>query len=207
MGKRMKLYYLPGACSLTNHIVLEWIGQPYTIEQVERDALRSPHYLKLHPDGQVPVLVDDDGWVLIENVAILNYLGERFPDARLTGDGSARSRAEVNRWLAYLNSEVHTAFRPLFAPQRIIEDAAQHPALQNGALVKLRKHFTFIDAQVADRDWLTGFRSLADPYVFVVARWAHAKKVDMHGLDNLARFMARMLEDPGVQSAMRAEGL
>ena len=203
----MKLYYLPGACSLADHIVLEWIGQPYEALQVERAELRSETHLKRHPVGQVPVLVDDDGWQLTENVAILNYLADRFPAAGLAGDGSARGRAEVNRWLGYLNSEVHQTFKPLFAPQRFITDESQHAELQDTARAKLRQHFTLFDRQLTGRDWLTGTRSLADPYLFVVARWARAKQVDLQGLEQLARFNERLHADAGVQAAMRAEGL
>ncbi len=203
----MKLYYLPGACSLADHIVLEWIGQPYETHQVERAELRSEVHLKRHPVGQVPVLVEDDGWQLTENVAILNYLADRFPAAGLSGDGSARGRAEVNRWLGYLNSEVHQTFKPLFAPQRFITDESQHAELQDTARAKLRQHFTLLDRQLADRDWLTGTRSLADPYLFVVARWAKAKQVNLQGLEQLARFNERLHADAGVQAAMRTEGL
>ena len=203
----MKLYYLPGACSLADHIVLEWIGQPYETHQVERAELRSEAHLKRHPVGQVPVLVEDDGWQLTENVAILNYLADRFPAAGLGGDGSVRGRAEVNRWLGYLNSEVHQTFKPLFAPQRFITDERQHAELQDTARTKLRQHFTLLDRQLADRDWLTGTRSLADPYLFVVTRWAKAKQVNLQGLEQLARFHERLHADAGVQAAMQAEGL
>jgi glutathione S-transferase len=154
----------------------------------------------------VPVLVDNDGWALVENVAILNYLADRYPEVGLGGDGSARGRAEVNRWLGFLNSDVHPAFKPLFAPQRYIADVSQHAALQDKARQTLRGYFESIGKQLTGRDWLTGRRSLADPYLFVVVRWARAKHVDLHGLDALERFLAHMHEDPGVAAAMKAEG-
>ncbi|GAB2585057.1 glutathione S-transferase N-terminal domain-containing protein [Dyella jejuensis] len=203
----MKLYYLPGACSMADHIVLEWIGQPYEAQQVARDALRSPEYLQINPTGQVPALVDDDGWVLTENVAILNYLMDRFPEARLDGQGSPRERAEVNRWLAFLNADVHPAFKPLFAAQRFIADEAQHAALHESARQKLRAHFERLDAQLAGREWLTGHRSVADAYLYVVLRWAKGKQVDLQGLHHLDAFAKRMHDDAGVTAAMRAEGL
>jgi glutathione S-transferase len=202
----MKLYCLPGACSLADHIVLEWIGQPYETHHVARDQLCSPEYLKINPSGQVPAL-DEDGWVLTENVAILNYLADRFPAASLGGDGSARSRAETNRWLAMLNSDVHQSFKPLFAPQRFIADPEQHAELQENARNKLRGHFGRLNAQLTTQDWLTGTRSIADAYLFVVTRWAYAKQVDLHGLAHLERFVERMNNDAGVKAAMQAEGL
>ena len=105
----MKLYYSPGACSMSDHIALEWIGQSYTTQRMTKEGLKSPDYLKLNPAGAVPVL-ENEGWVLTQNVAILNYLADSFPEAELGGDSTPKGRAEVNRWLAFLNSDVHTAF-------------------------------------------------------------------------------------------------
>jgi glutathione S-transferase len=202
----MKLYYLPGACSLADHIVLEWVGATYEAEAVPRDRLTSPEYLKVNPTGQVPALQDDDGWLLTENVAILAYLADRFPEAGLAGEGP-RGRAEVLRWLAYLNSDVHQAFKPLFNPARFVADEAAHAELQANARTRLRGMFERLDARLADRDWLAGTRSIADPYLFVVQRWARGKGVDLSGLDHLERFAQRMREDAGVRAAMKAEGL
>jgi glutathione S-transferase len=202
----MKLYYLPGACSLADHIVLEWIGQPYEAHRVARDELASS-YLSINPAGVVPALQEDDGWVLTENAAILNYLADKYPQAGVGGDGSARSRAEVNRWLAYINSDLHPAFRPVFRPERFIDGEAAQETLRATAIVKLRRYYERLDAQLADREWLTGARSFADPYLFVVLNWAKGKGVDLSGLDNLTRFHQRMLQDTGVKAAMQQEGL
>jgi glutathione S-transferase len=202
----MKLYYLPGACSLADHIVLEWIGQPYGAVAVPRDQLRSPEFLKLSPNGMVPVLVDDDGWTLTENMAILTYLAERFPAANLRGD-TPRAHADVNRWLGFLNSDVHQSFKPLFGPARFIDDEAKHAELQANARARLRGFFERLDAQLSGRDWLVGTRSIADAYLFTVARWAKAKQVDLTGLDHLDRFVHHMHADAGIKAAMRAEGI
>lgn len=202
----MKLYGLPGACSLADHIVLEWTGAPYEMRVLTHDEAKSPEYLAVNPRGQVPALVGSDGWTLTENVAILNYLADRFPAAELGGDGSARGRAEVNRWLAFLNSEVHGGFKPVFAPQRFIADESQHARVQQTALERLRPLFQQLDAQLEGREWLTGQRSIADPYLFVVLRWAHAKQADLSGCTQLESFFARMQGDAGVQAALLAEG-
>jgi len=202
----MKLYYMSGACSMADHIALEWIGQPYEAHQVEREALRSPEYLKINPSGQVPALVVEDNWVLTQNVAILNYLMDRFPAAKLDGNGTPRERAEVNRWLCFLNADVHAAFKPLFGPQRFIADESQHAAVQDTARHHLRGHYERLNAQLADREWLTGHRSVADAYLFVTLRWAKGKQVDLSGFDHLEAFMTRMHADAGVKAAMQAEG-
>jgi glutathione S-transferase len=202
----MKLYYLPGACSLADHIVLEWIGQPYETYRVAREELGSPEYLRVNPSGVVPALQEPDGWVLTENVAILNYLADKFPLAELGGEG-ARGRADVNRWLAYINSDLHPVFKCVFRADRFIEGEGEQEALRNRALERLRGYFARLDEQLHGRDWLTGKRSFADPYLFVVLRWAMGKGVDLSGLDNLARFHQRMVEDAGVKAAMEQEGL
>ena len=119
----MKLYYFPGACALASHIVLEWTGAPYEAVKLDRAALKSPEFLKLNPNGAVPLLVDGD-FVLSQNAAILFYLAERSPQARLLGD-TPRARAEVMRWFGLLNSDVHPAFKPIFAPQRYLPESVR----------------------------------------------------------------------------------
>lgn len=204
----MKLYYLPGACSLASHIVLEWIGKPYEAIAMARDALKSPEYLRINPSGAVPALQDDDGWTLTENVAILNYLGDRFPEAGLIGDVTPRGRAELNRWLGFLNSDVHKAFLPIFAPARFIEDETRHDALKVKARGNIRLFLERIDRHLHGREWLLGDRrSLPDPYLYVILRWADRVGVDLSGLDRLAALKQRMETDPAVQAALKAEGL
>ena len=202
----MKLYYTPGACSLSDHIVLEWIGRPYEAVRVSREERKSPAYLAINPAGAVPAF-EEDGWVLTQNAAILNYLADSFPDAGLAGDGTTRSRAEVNKWLAMANADIHPAFHPLFGATSYLDDPALIELSKQAARAKLRTLFERVDAQLAGRDWIAGTRSIADPYLFVVTRWAMAMEVNLSGLDNLQRFFERMLADPGVQRALRQEGL
>jgi len=202
----MKLYYSPGACSLSDHITLEWIGKPYEAVAVSKEQRQSPEYLKINPSGAVPAF-DAGGWTLTQNAAILNYLADTFPDSKLGGDGSPRSRAEINKWLSFLNADVHPAFHPLFGSTAYLSDEATIEKTKDAARSKLRDLFGKADAQLEGRDWLTGSRSIADPYLFVVLRWAKAMNVDLAGFDNLARFSQRMASDPGVQAALKAEGL
>ena len=202
----MKLYYSPGACSLADHITLEWIGKPYEAVRVSRDERKAPAFLKLNPAGAVPVLEDGD-WVLTQNAAILNFLADSFPEAGLGGDGTPKSRAEVNRWLAFVNSDVHPAFKPLFGTTAYLEDEATIDKTKVVARKSLRGLFERADAQLAGKDWLTGSRSIADPYLYVVTRWAKAQDVDLSGLDNLARFVANIEADASVQKVLKEEGL
>ena len=202
----MKLYYMPGTCALADHIVLEWIGKPFEAVAVSREALKSPEYLRINPAGAVPAL-ELDGWVLTQNSAILHYLGALNPEARLLGDGSARGAAEVDRWLAFVNADVHPSFWPIFGGLSWLQDEALVAQGKAAAGTKLRGLFQRADAQLEGRDWIAGDRSIADPYLFVVTRWAKAMNVDLGGFDNLERHFQRMLSDAAVQRVMKVEGL
>lgn len=203
----MKLYYMPGACSLATHIVLEWIGQPYETQLVAREALKQPAFLQLNPMGAVPVLTDGDH-VLTQNAAILEYLAEQAPQSNLMGDGSALSRAQVRRWLGFINSDIHRTFSLIFGAPRYVQDEAAQEQLRRSAAGMLRGMFAELDGVLADRDYLAGgTRTIADPYLYVVLRWARAKDVDLSGMDNLAAFFERMEADEGVRAALKAEGL
>ena len=202
----MKLYYTPGACSLADHITLEWIGRPYEAIRVSREERRQPAYLRINPAGAVPALQDGD-WVLTQNAAILNYLADSFPDAGLGGDGTTKGRAEVNKWLAFANSDIHPSFHPLFGSTAYLEDDALINRSKDAARSKLRGLFERTDAQLEGKDWIAGRRSIADPYLYVVTRWAKAQGIDLSGLANLERFFRHIEADPAVQKVLKDESL
>jgi glutathione S-transferase len=199
----VKLYYFPGACSQASHVVLEWTGAPYETVKLDRAALKSPEFLALNPNGAVPVLVDGD-FVLTQNVAILCYIAERYPDARLLAD-TPRTRAEVNRWLGFLNSDVHPAFKPIFAPQRFLPDPNLSGALADAARGNVRTYLGQLDTRLEGRDWLVDERSICDPYLLVMLRWAIKVGIGLDGFGNLSRFLERMRGDAGVRAAILAE--
>jgi len=202
----MKLYTKPGACSLTDHIALEWIGKPFEVKVLTGAEMKQPEYLAINPAGAVPALVDGD-FKLTQNAAILNYLADLNPESHLGGDGTPKSRADINRWLSFLNADVHPAFHPLFGSTAFLEDAAAIEKTKDAARKKLRGLFERANQQLEGRDWLTGTRSIADPYLFVTLQWTKKLGVDLSGLDNLAAFDKRMAADAGVQRALRTEGL
>lgn len=202
----MKLYSKPGACSTADHIALQWTGQPFDVELLDKDTLKAPAYLAINPAGSVPTIVDGS-FVLTQNAAIMGYIADSYPQAGLGGDGSPQQRAEANRWLAFVNSDVHPAFSPLFAPAKFIADDSQYDAIRDAARKRLRGLFETANRQLADKPWLAGFRSYADAYFYITLRWAAGAKVDLAGLDNLAAFKTRMEADTGVQAALKAEGL
>lgn len=154
----------------------------------------------------MPVLQDGD-LILTQNAAILGYIADMRPEAKLAGDGSARQRAQANRWLAFVNSDLHPAFKPIFGPARFIADEALHEAVKEQARKRARTLFELADRQLEGRQWLAGFRSYADPYLFMTLRWAEKTDVGLDGMGNLAAFRRRMEDDAGVRAALKAEGL
>ncbi len=202
----MKLYYSPGTCSIADFVVLEWIGQPYDAVKLSHEQMKAPEYLKLNPAGAVPAF-EEDGWLLTQNAAILNYLADTFPQAGLGGDGTPKGRAEVNKWLAFANADVHPTFHPLFGSTEYLEDETLIEKTKHNARDKLRGLFQHADKQLANHDWIAGKRSIADPYLFVTTRWAKSMDVDLSGLDNLERFFSAMKSDAGVAKVLEEEGL
>lgn len=202
----MKLYSKPGACSTAPHIALQWTGQPFDVEVMTREALTSPAYLRINPAGAVPAVVDGE-FALTQNAAIMGYIADRYPAARLGGDGSPQQRAEATRWLAFVNSDLHPAFVPLFNPGAFHADESQHEAIRAAARKRVRGLFARADKQLEGKQWLAGFRSFADPYLYITLRWAEAVGIDLGDLGHLLAFKQGMQADAGVQAALKAEGL
>lgn len=200
------LYYAVGACSLAPHIVLEWIGAPYEAVRVDYG---SPELLAVNPAGAVPTLREDDGWLLTQAGAILDYLAHKHPEAGLAGGDGLRDKAEAHRWSAFFTSDMHAAFWPVFMPDRYTtddSDAAKQAVVQAGhALV--RKQLGLLDGHMADREWvLDGGRSVIDAYAFPMIRWAN--KLVPGGLGDFPHVQAlhdRMAADPAVKTVLARE--
>lgn len=203
---RLELYYMPGACSLGTHIVLEWIGLPYETQKLSHDELKQEAYLRVNSAGAVPAL-DVDGWILAQNAAILNYLADRFPQVELGGDGSPESRAEINRWLGVVNADLHPTFKPLFGATDYLNDDDAIEATKAQAKKQIRQGLESVDRQLEKQDWLAEARSVVDPYLFVITRWCQALDIDLTDLGNITRFQERMYADPAAQRVLEAEGL
>ena len=163
---------------------------------LDKDTMKAPAYLAINPAGAVPAIVDGD-FVLTQNAAIMGYIADTYPEAGLAGDGSARQRAEAARWLAFVNSDLHPAFKPLFGPAAFIADEAQFDAVKAAARKRLRSLFESADKQLAGKQWLAGFRSFADPYLYITLRWAEGLEVDLGGLRQPGRVQAAHGSRPG----------
>lgn len=203
------LYYWPGYCSFATHVVLRWVGAEYSLIKVDYDVRQSEDYRRdINPSSTVPVLIQEDGFALSQNSAILNYLADLYPEARLGGDGTTLGRAKVNRWLGYINSDVHKVFSPLLHPERVPGNTEAQEATKEISRKTIRRHFEILNDQLAANEWIAGDqRSIADPYLFVLVRWARAGKLDLSGFDYLFEHYQRLAQDPAVIEAMAAEKL
>ena len=200
----MKLFYKPGACSLASHITLRESGKDFTLDGVDLMKKRLENgddFFAVNPKGQVPALLLDDGTLLTEGVAIMQYLADSVPDRQLLAPVSSISRYKTLEWLNYIATELHTGFTPLFRPDTPEEYKPTVRAL-------LEKKMQYVDAALKEGQWICGSRfTIADAYLFTVLRWAYAVKLNMDGLENIAAYMKRMAERPGVAAALKAEGI
>lgn len=201
----MKLYYLPGACPLATHIALNWANIPYELQAVSREETKQPDFLALNPMGAVPVLVDGD-LTLTQSAAILEYVAETRPEAGLLPD-TARARAEVRRWLGLINADIHRTFGNIFGAAGFLSTPEGQHELADKSAAKLKNMFALVDRQLEGKEWVAGTRSIADPYLYTVLRWAKAKNVDLATMKNLQAFYDRMEADPAVQKALKEQGL
>lgn len=200
----MKLYYAPGACSLSPHIVLHEAGLPFSAIKVStktHQLVDGTDYYSINPLGYVPLLELDDGTRLSETPAIVQYLADLVPDKQLAPANGSLARYQVQSWLNLIGTELHRGFAPLFNPATPADYRPQ-------VIERLLARLAWVNQQLDDRAYLMGeVFSVADTYLFVVTNWAKLVKVDIAHLAHIAAFRQRMSERAGVQAALRAEGL
>jgi glutathione S-transferase len=199
----MKLYYSPGTCSLSPHIVLRESGLPFepVLASTKTHKLADgTDYYTINPKGYVPLLELDDGQRLSEGPAIVQYIADQVPDKQLAPAAGTMQRYRLIEWLNFITSELHKGFSPLFNPAQPEQAKALFRA-------KLEERFKWVDQQLEGRDFLLGERfSVADAYLFAVAGWAKVVGVSTQGLDRLTAYLARIAARPAVQEALKAEG-
>lgn len=200
----MKLFYKPGACSLASHITLRESGIDFTLDGVDLAKKRLENgddYFAVNPKGQVPALLLDDGTLLTEGVAIMQYLADSVPDRQLLAPTGTISRYKTLEWLNYIATELHKGFTPLFRPDTPEE---YKPIVR----AQLEKKLRYVNDALQEDQCLCGQRfTIADAYLFTVLRWAKAVKLNMEGLSHIDVYMARVAERPCVAAALKAEGL
>ena len=200
----MKLYYSPGACSLSPHIVLRELGLPFepVLASTKTHKLADgTDYYTINPKGYVPLLELDDGQRLSEGPAILQYLADKEPGKNLVAAGGTMPRYRQIEWLNFISTELHKSYSPLFNPAMPEEGKAVYRK-------RLRGRSEYLNQQLEGKSFLMGDAfSVPDAYLFTVTNWAKPVGVDITDLSNVQAFMARMATRPAVQAAMKAEGL
>lgn len=200
----MKLYYSPGACSLSPHIALHEAGLAFTpvLASTKSHKLQDgSDYYEINPLGYVPLLELDDGTRLREGPAIVQYIADQVPASGLAPAFGTMARYRLMEWLNFITSELHKGFSPLFTPGMPDEAKAM-------ARARLVDRLTWVDGQLAGKTWLMGETfTVADAYLFTVAGWGKYVGVDIAPLTNLSAYLGRVAARPAVQDALKAEGL
>jgi glutathione S-transferase len=200
----MKLYYAPGTCSLSPHIVSREAGIPLQLSKVnikEKTVDGDGDYWKVNGRGYVPALELDDGQILTEGPAIVQYLADQKPDTGLAPKPGTIDRYRLQEWLNFITSEIHKGFSPLFKPSTPSD-------YRKIAKDNLAVRFDWLDTQLAGRDYLMGASfTVADAYLFVVLSWTKPSQIDLSRWSNLSAFFSRVAARPQVQEALKAEGL
>lgn len=200
----MKLYYSPGACSLSPHIALHEAGLAFEAVLTPTKTHKTPDgtdFYTINPLGYVPFLVLDDGRTLHEGPAIVQYIADQVPEKNLAPANGTYERYKLQEWLTFIGTELHKSFSPLFTPGTLEE-------VKVAAKAQITKRLTWVDSELAGKDYLMGSAfSVADAYLFTVTNWAAYVQMDIAGFANLAAYRARVAARPGVIAAMKAEGL
>ncbi|WP_439589241.1 glutathione transferase GstA [Hydrogenophaga sp.] len=200
----MKLYYSPGACSLSPHIALHEAGLAFEAVPAPTKTHQLPDgtdYYTINPLGYVPLLELDNGERLREGPAIVQYIADQVPQKNLAPAAGTMARYRLQEWLTFIGTEVHKGFSPLFNP-------ATPEEFKAATKTKLSQRLAWVDGQLAGQQYLMGDSfTVADGYLFTVTNWAPRVGVDITGLANLVAYRERVGARPAVQAAMKAEGL
>ncbi len=198
----MKLYYAPGACSLSPHIVLCEAEQKADLVKVDLKAHKvadGRDYYAVNPKGYVPALELDDGQLLTEGPAIVQYLADKAPASKLAPPAGTLERYRLQEWLTFIGTEIHKSFSPLFNP-------ATPDATKQLSKDKLTARFGWLEERIGE-GFLMGAFSAVDAYLFTVLRWTVPLKLDMTPYPRLRAYMDRVGARPKVQQALQEEGL
>jgi glutathione S-transferase len=200
----MKLYYAPGACSLSPHIVLLEAGLPFTAEKTDLKSKKTEKgvdFLTINSKGSVPALALDDGQVLTEGPAIVQYIADQKPDSGLAPRAGTLARYRLMEILNYISSEVHKSFAPLFNP-------ASSAEVKSAALESVGKKFDWLSGHIGSNKFLLGDNfTVADAYLFTILGWTRHVGVDLTKWPALEAYQSRVGHRPKVQEALKAEGL
>jgi glutathione S-transferase len=200
----MQLYFAPGVCSLASHIVLREVGANFDLVRADIKAHKladGGDFYAVNSKGSVPALRLDDGQILTEGPAILQYIADKHPAAKLAPPNGTIERTRLQEWLNFVTSELHKSFTPLFDP-------SADPKVKEYYQKVLFKKFDWLNGALAGRTYLTGNDfTIADAYAFVVLNWTNFVGIDLAKWPAIQAFQARVASRPSVQQALEAEGL
>jgi len=200
----MKLFTRPGSCSLASDIALHEAGIPFELVKVSRHTGKTSDgvdFIEINPKGYVPALQLDSGELLTENAALLPYIADLKPEAKLAPPVGTLERYRLNEWLAYINSEIHKSYSPLFYPNA-------PEAMKDYARANLTKRVGWLSEKLGSKPYLMGEQfTVADAYLFVTLSWAPHVSFDLTRWPNLLEFQKRVGARPQVMAALEAEGL
>jgi glutathione S-transferase len=200
----MQLYFSPGACSLASHITAREAGIDVKLERADtktKKLVDGSDYYAVNSKGAVPALRLDDGQVLTEGVAIMQYLADQKPESKLAPKAGTLERYRLQEWLNYITSEVHKSYSPLWNP-------ASDPKVKEYAQANLEKKLDWVNGQLAGKKFLTGDTfTIADAYLYTVINWSYFLNLGLDKWPALKDFHARVAARPAVQAALEAEGL
>lgn len=199
----MKLYYAPGACSLSPHIVLEESGLPFELEKVDlqtKETASGHDFYLVNTKGSVPALELDDGQVLTEGAAIVQYLGDQVPEKELIPLPKTMERYRVMEWLNFIATELQKSFTPIFNPA--------YTSCREEAKKTLLRQFDFVDRRLTGKSYVMGERfTVVDAYLFTISTWIEAAELSVDQWKALSAYRKRISERPAVCRAMMDEGL
>ena len=200
----MKLYYMPGACSLSPHIALREAGLNFELKKVDGKTKQidgGGDFMQINSKGYVPTLQLDNGQVLTEGPAVVQYIADLKPESGLAPKAGTAERYQLQEWLSFITSELHKAFSPLF-------NQSAAPEWKKGTTENLTKRLNWLDKELTGKTYLMGEHfTVADAYLFTVLSWTSHVGIDLNKWPALAAFVARVGARPKVQEALAAEGL
>ncbi|MBS9433941.1 glutathione transferase GstA [Photorhabdus hainanensis] len=200
----MKLYYQPGACSLSPHIILREAGLDFSMIKVDLKTKKMENgddFFAINPKGQIPTLLLDNNEILTEGAVIVQYIADQRPDKKLIAPAGTMERYHQLEWISHLSSEIHKGFSPLFFPGT--PENYRPVAINN-----LLRRFKYIDKVLAEQPYIAGEHfTVADAYLFTLSSWAPLVQLDLSDLVHLKAYQKKIAERPSVHDALKAEGL
>lgn len=207
----MKLYYSAGSCSTSCHISLEESGLKYQAVGIDWDNESDKNVeevKRLNPLGTLPIMITDDGQMLDQNVAIHTYIADKTKDRQLLPPMGTEERARAMNWLAFVATDLHKSFSPLFSVDSVSNDEKVKSAFKKWATDHVKNYLSYLDQRLEGKDYLNGKNfTVADSYCFVVANWTKWLKIPTDSYNNLQNYMARIYQRAAVQKVLREEGL